>query len=314
MSYLVNGPNFGPRMSYLVDVLCAFAIGFLVLCSGDTLDVIFSYEHFVRFINILLLIGLLPVLAVLAFSVSLVLAMVQYRQNGYRANAVPVVQKRHLHLLGDEAAQAFIDSNLWPFGMHMPCLDLTHFTLLTRVPLRIPEHVRSVSFTNCIALQSVAGLPLGINNVSFIGCTSLTSVSGLPPKVQIADFTSCDSLKSVIGLPSTVKDLDISLCKSLVTLKGLPAGLEHVDFRGCRRLHRFPTLPKGCKFKMCSPNPADQARTCMRSGVGDQLLRCMGPDVALLIGCFATAGFNSSAQFNDRIEMKEQVLARYSRR
>lgn len=51
----------------------------------------------------------------------------------------------------------------------------------------------------------------------------------------------------------------------------------------------------------------------MRCGLGELLLQRVGPDVALIVGCFATAGLNSSMQFNDQMDGREQVVMRYSK-
>lgn len=59
-------------------------------------------------------------------------------------------------------------------------------------------------------------------------------------------------------------------------------------------------------------NPADEVRACMRSGVGEKLLVSVGPDAAAMVGCFVTAGFNSSALFGDHIETCARVRERYT--
>lgn len=262
-------------------------------------------------------------------------------------------------LVGDEAAQAFVDADALTRRPRESNLDLSEFDLLTRVPLRISEHVRAVSFDRCASLTSVAGLPLdvtyvnftgcvslasvaglspGVRQTLFTGCSSLTSVAGLPLGVTHALFDGCTSLKSVVGLPGSMRVASFQNCTSLISTKGLPASLKSADFHGCIRLHRrdrrhwingnnnnssnkaktndalhctTATTTTALFFGDRHTNPADDVRACMRSGVGDRLLARVGPDVALLIGCFATAGFNSSPQCHDRMDSREQLLYRF---
>lgn len=113
-----------------------------------------------------------------------------------------------------------------------------------------------------------------------------------------------------------VKSVSFDGCASLTSLHGLPATITYASLVSCRRLHRHlrPCPSSGAEFHFGqSMNPATEVRNCMRSGISDELLRRVGPDVALLVGCFATAGLNTSPLFHDRMETCEQVRTRYRR-
>lgn len=191
--------------------------------------------------------------------------------------------------------------------------DLSSFSLLTHVPSGIKLDTKDLCFKGCTLLKSVKGLPRCLNRVDFTGCTSLTSVAELPAGLQSANFTGCTSLLSVAGLPCSLKVVHFQSCASLISTTGLPGALQQVDFTGCRRLRRFTTAVKGCVYLHDSHNPADEVHTCMRSGMSDRLLERVGPDVALLVGCFVTAGVNSSPLLHDRMETHDHVVARFSR-
>lgn len=231
-----------------------------------------------------------------------------------------------MEALGDATAQAFVDKdaferrarrdyvtnwiddrNRFPFCSSN--LDLSPFCFLTCVPLRVSEHVQCVDFSGCRLLKSVAGLPASVQFVRFDDCTSLTSVAGLPASVTQVSFKCCTSLTSVAGLSSSVDIVDFSGCTSLTSVDGLPKRVFRADFRSCTRLRRI-LRRWGWEFGAC---PAMQVRTMMRSGVCEQLLARIGPDVALLVGCFATAGLNSSRRFNDHITTSTEVSRRYFR-
>lgn len=190
----------------------------------------------------------------------------------------------------DVAAQEFVDQDT-SLRVATPspydCLGLVS-RLLTRVPLRISQYVRRVNFANCTLLTSVAGLPYGVDIAIFSGCTSLVSVIGLPSSVSRVFFSGCSALTSVAGLPRSV---------------------QAADFTCCRRLRRFSNR-HGFVFSELA-NPASEVRAIMRSGVCDKLLARVGPDVALLVGCFATAGLNSAAHFQDCLETAKCVTRRY---
>lgn len=202
----------------------------------------------------------------------------------------------------------------------------------------LPRNTHTAWFKSCTSLTSVAGLPAGVHGPVFSGCTSLTTVDGLSAAVTSVDFDGCTSLQHAAGLPAGVKKAYFNYCTSLVRIEGLPQGIERAyfrnctsivdirmlpatiisaDFRGCRRLHRLP--PRHRRSTRYGDgmwvgdmvDPADDVRRCMRAGVCDRLLERVGPDVTLLVGCFATAGFNSSPHFQDRMETHIQVLARY---
>lgn len=316
--------------------------------------------------------------------------------------------------LGDEAAQAFVDADTLTRQPSQRKCELSYF-LMTRVPLRISEHVRSISFRCCTSLTNAVGLPLGIIATSFFLCSSLASVKGLPDSVKYVRFTECPSLKfcaglplgvvavifdrckslasvdglpmgvdraffhdctsltsvaglpssvravsfsgcssitkvaglgsnliyvdfssctsltsvegmaashttsvyfdgctaltSVAGLPASLRQVSFRFCTSLTSLAGLPVDIASADFRGCRRLRRFSRRP-GLTFGDLT-DPVCELRVCMRSGVSESLLEHIGPDVALLVGCFATAGLNQSPQFQDCMETRDQVAMRY---
>lgn len=236
----------------------------------------------------------------------------------------------------DIGAQAFVDMH--HAQVIRPCrnLDLRRFSLITRVPRGIPAYVRCVffdgcaglvsvvglpptvehvHFTRCVGLASVTGLPWGVKSVSFGHCTSLTGIAGLPATVQYAVFNGCTSIASIAQLPPSVVSAFFRDCTSLTSMRELPSHVEHANFRGCTRLHRFFIANSTETRRIIVndlPNPADDVRTCTRSGVNDRLLMGVGPDVALLIGCFATAGFNASPVFGDRLETCAQMMRRYS--
>lgn len=234
--------------------------------------------------------------------------------------------------LGDVAAQKYVDADALVRTLHDdPSLDLSAFPLLTRVPLRISKHVRlvrfegchlltsatglpdsvtCVDFNGCSALESVAGLTCGVCEASFDGCTSLTSVTGLPPSVKGASFAGCTSLVSLAGLPQNIELVNCINCSSLTSLIGLSIDVTEAHFNGCRRFRRVFWKP-GMTFGEME-NPASEVCTIMRSGVSDRLLDRVGPDVALLVGCFATAGLNPSVCSQDRMETRQQVTSRYS--
>lgn len=170
-----------------------------------------------------------------------------------------------------------------------------------------------MDFTGCTALVSVEGLPEGVETVRFTDCTSLRSVVGLPSTILSATFTNCSSLTSLVGLPASVRDADFEGCTALtnVTRRCL-SSLTVGYFHGCRRLHRFPSR-SGLFSDESSFESANEVCIIMRSGASAKLIQRVGPDVALLVGCFATAGLNSSPEFNDHMETHEQVVARYRR-
>lgn len=189
------------------------------------------------------------------------------------------------------------------------CLALTS---LEGLPL--PESIRHASFQGCTALRSVNGLPDKLRWVAFNSCTSLVSVAGLPESLRFADFRDCTSLTDLRALPVELPCAYFDGCTSLTTLKGLQTRSRlFATFTGCTRLRRFAASrkKKTVHFFGNLPNPADDVRSLARSGVGDRLLERVGPDVALLVGCLATAGFNSSPPFGDHVETSVQTLARY---
>lgn len=173
----------------------------------------------------------------------------------------------------------------------------------------LPSLVEHASFAGCASLTSVPKLPLSVTNVNFAGCSSLRSVAGLPKSVTFADFCGCSSLLSVAGLPSSVQGADFVHCTSLTDVTGLAANVT-ARFDYCRRLRRFSKRRHRLSFWGLE-NPSTVVRKIMRLGVCGKLLDRVGPDVALLIGCFVTAGMNSSPRFRDRMETPEQVLRRY---
>lgn len=191
----------------------------------------------------------------------------------------------------------------------MACTGLTNVEGL-------PASTRNAFFHGCTSLTTASGLPKDLSCVYFNGCTSLKSVAGLPVGIHLADFSGCTSLLSSAGLSPGIHTVVFNFCTSLVSAGGLPESVRRAYFDGCRRVRRLSTRVSAKSSAVFYVNedfvdPADEVRACTRSGVGDWLLQRVGPDVALLIGCFATAGINSSPQFHDRVETQAQLIARY---
>lgn len=241
----------------------------------------------------------------------------------------------------DRAAQLFVDADALTWAqndmgeLYHLSLDLRYFSSMTRVPLRISDQIRTLNFAGCTSLTSVAGLPPTVVGAFFIGCAALKSVSegefssnitwlvfdhcaslmsvtGLPASVVDVSFIGCTALARVTRFPFNLHKVDFSYCTSLTTATGLlPLSVKLADFTGCRRLRRFS---KRSSF-VCRDlaNPASEVRAIMRSGVCEKLIARVGHDVALLVGCFATAGLNTSPQFADHMETQKQVSKRYAR-
>lgn len=230
-----------------------------------------------------------------------------------------------------------------PHGIsaHAQWIDFSGCTLLTSVA-GLPTTAASVDFIGCSSLVDVRGLPSSVRYIAFDRCTSLVNVE-LPSRVLGADFTGCTALASVTGIPQRMEQLYFTGCTSLTSVRVRPGRSRPppprrnnnkqqsvlfdygtndssmlVRFTGCKRLRRIPKTYYGGSRRpeevfdlLIPPCPSIAVRTIMRSGACDTLLRRVGPDVALLIGCFATAGLNSSSQFDDCMEARSQVLARY---
>lgn len=202
----------------------------------------------------------------------------------------------------------------------------------------LPDGVGTALFHGCTSLTSSCGLPDSLMWVRFSGCPSLSKVAQLPRRLNYLNFDNCEGLKSVADIRSKfIANISFTNCVSLTRVL-LPYSVRRARFFACPTLasvvslspkqHSIPRLVRfvgtyhrlrrrhhgGVSFSMeqRGDDPASEVRRIMRSGAcGDQMLKHIGPDVALLVGCFATAGLNSSPQFQDRMETREQVLTRY---